>query len=453
MIRPRRLISVGSILVDLRVEAPHLPARGGDVVVSAATPSPGGGFNVLAAAVRQGLPTLFAGRHGNGSHGASIRAALAQEGIATLLPAAEDGDSGFCLVLVEPDGERSFITSPGVESQLGTRQLQDVPVRAGDAIFVSGYDLSYAKLGPAIAAWLGTLPCEILLVIDPGPLVAEIPRPILDAALPRAGVLTLNHREARLLAGADSLREAVPRVRARLSNDALLVLRDGARGCILAGAGVPEPFVPLPAPLARAIDTTGAGDAHTGVLVASLGAGYGLAEAARRANAAAALSVTRRGSATAPDRQELDAFLAATATQERPQAEEPADIPPSSMEAVDMTVKISRRGLTTLVGSGLALSFAPRIGQAATTEITVLNWKGYGTDEPTALRDFAAATSIAVKHDYFNSEPEMLTKLQTNPGAYDVVLINSARTQQAQSAELIAPIDLAALPNAKDLAP
>ena len=96
---------------------------------------------------------------------------------------------------------------------------------------------------------------------------------------------------------------------------------------------------------------------------------------------------------------------------------------------------------------------APRGARAATTEITVLNWKGYGTDEAFALKAFADATGITVKHDYFNAESEMLTKLRTNPGAYDVVLINSARIQQAQSEGLIEAIDFAAVPNAKDLAP
>ena len=122
-----------------------------------------------------------------------------------------------------------------------------------------------------------------------------------------------------------------------------------------------------------------------------------------------------------------------------------------------MASEINRRRFNNLLTSGLAVAassgLALRRAGAATSDITVLNWKGYGTDEAFALKDFAAASGIEVKHDYFNSEPEMLTKLQTNPGAYDVVLINSARTQQAQAAGLIDAIDLSAVPNAKDLAP
>ena len=59
-----------------------------------------------------------------------------------------------------------------------------------------------------------------------------------------------------------------------------------------------------------AIDTSGAGDTHTGTFIAALAHGSGAADAARTANAAAAMSVTRRGPATAPTVAELATFLA-----------------------------------------------------------------------------------------------------------------------------------------------
>src|SRR5258708_24868233 len=122
-----------------------------------------------------------------------------------------------------------------------------------------------------------------------------------------------------------------------------------------------------------------------------------------------------------------------------------------------MTLKLSRRRSNPLAATTIgatAMSGNLHGGAvAATTEINVLNWKGYGTDGAFAVKEFAAQTGVAVKHDYFNSEPEMLTKLRTNPGAYDVVLINSARTQQAQAEGLVDPIDATAVPNAKDLVP
>ena len=114
----------------------------------------------------------------------------------------------------------------------------------------------------------------------------------------------------------------------------------------------------------------------------------------------------------------------------------------------------TRRSALALMGSSAlaAAAFAPRRAAAA-TQITVLNWQGYGTDEKWALKAFKEKTGISVVHDYYNSEAEMITKLATNPGAYDVVLINSARTQQAASQGLIQPLDLSKVANAANLAP
>lgn len=309
-LRLQRLLSVGSIVADIRIDVPHLPPRGGDVLASTASISAGGGFNVLAAAARNRLPSVFGGRHGTGPYGARIRADLAHENIATLFAPSSTGDSGFCIVMVEPDGERTFVTSPGVEAQIAKRDLDGLDVRATDAVFVSGYDLSYPMLGEEIARWIGQWSADALLVVDPGPLVAEIPRDVFDAALARTSVLTLNRREAALLAGTDDVGRTAKYALPRLRAGALLVVRDGPGGCLLFGAGLSESPVHVSAPSVRAVDSTGAGDAHTGVLIAAFAAGLDPVSAATRANAAAAISVTRPGPATAPTVTELNAFMA-----------------------------------------------------------------------------------------------------------------------------------------------
>ncbi|MBA1431318.1 PfkB family carbohydrate kinase, partial [Pseudomonas orientalis] len=61
----------------------------------------------------------------------------------------------------------------------------------------------------------------------------------------------------------------------------------------------------------QAVDSNGAGDAHAGVMIAGLANGLTPAEAARRANAAAALAVTRWGPATAPGTAEVDTLVSA----------------------------------------------------------------------------------------------------------------------------------------------
>lgn len=86
-------------------------------------------------------------------------------------------------------------------------------------------------------------------------------------------------------------------------------------------------------------------------------------------------------------------------------------------------------------------------------EVHVLNWKGYGADEPWAVAAFEKATGHKVINDFFNSEQEMLTKLRTNPGLYDVVMINAAFNDQAMAEKLIQPIDVSKLPNYADISP
>jgi len=87
-----------------------------------------------------------------------------------------------------------------------------------------------------------------------------------------------------------------------------IIVRSGGSGCVLALRD--GTVTTILAPPVTAVDTTGAGDAHSGVFLAGLAKGLSPQDAARRANAAAALAVTRPGPATSPTRPELDAWLA-----------------------------------------------------------------------------------------------------------------------------------------------
>ncbi|MGQ0485042.1 MAG: ABC transporter substrate-binding protein [Hyphomicrobiales bacterium] len=113
---------------------------------------------------------------------------------------------------------------------------------------------------------------------------------------------------------------------------------------------------------------------------------------------------------------------------------------------------INRRAALAMFGAASVLGVAGRPARAG-SQLTVLNWKGYGTDETWALEAFEKKTGIKVMHDYFNSEQEMLTKLRTSPGAYDVVLVNNIYVMDAAKEGLIQPIDTSKIGNFADLAP
>jgi sugar/nucleoside kinase (ribokinase family) len=315
---PRRLVFAGEAIVDLVMRVPGLPPRGGDALATSCEVTAGGGFNVMAAAARQGLPVLYAGGHGTGPWGDVVRAALAAEGIGLVRPADQDRDTGFDVALVEPDAERTFVTHLGAEAVRGAGSWDEVPAGLGDAVYVSGYGLVPPESGPVLGDWAAALPGGVLLFVDPGPLVAQIPAAVLDPVLARCDWLSCNQREAGLLAntghgGAGSAdppgdpAEAARRLLARGAAANILV-RAGAAGCYVAPFGA-SAAVRVRAQKVTAVDTTGAGDAHSGAFLAALADGLPPLDAAARANAAAAFAVTRPGPATSPTRAGLNAWL------------------------------------------------------------------------------------------------------------------------------------------------
>ena len=302
-----RILHLGNVVVDVVLSVPALPERGSDVVASRAEATAGGGFNVMAAAARQGLRAAYAGAHGTGPFGTLARSALAQEGIEVIQPAKTGLDTGFVLTIVDAGGERTFLTSRGAEATLTAADLDPVDPAPRDAVYLSGYSLLHASNRAALLGWLARLGDGHTMFFDPGPLVGSIPARELAAVLGRADWLTCNAREAAILAGSTDPWAAVTALTSRTSRSRVLV-RTGPDGCLI---GRPDArVVHVPGFSVRVVDTNGAGDTHSGAFIAALAAGAAEAAAARSANAAAALSVTRRGPATAPTREELAHFLA-----------------------------------------------------------------------------------------------------------------------------------------------
>lgn len=306
-IHPQRLVLVGSILVDILMYIDAMPPRGGDIIARQSLFNSGGGFNVLLGATRLALPVAYAGRVGDGPMGTQVMSDLTKANIPLILPRTDGEDSGFDIGFVESNAERTFVTSPGTESRLSLSDLHTIPLQSGDAVYVSGYDLSYPVSGASLGAWLPTLPENCLLVIDLGPLVAAIPAARLQTALARCDILSLNAREIELLTGRTDIPEAALLLVSRIAPDGFVIARDGANGCWIASTSLPPTHIP--ARLTQAIDTTGAGDAHVAALLAYLAQGNDIRTAARIANVAASLSVEKMGSATGPTSAELRAAL------------------------------------------------------------------------------------------------------------------------------------------------
>ena len=303
-----RLIFTGNVIVDLVMEIDHLPEPGGDIIAASSTLTAGGGYNVIVAAQRDGMPVVFAGQYGSGPFGDVVRAALRASGVEVVQSGLETMDSGFTVALVDATTERTFVTSVGAEGQLDRDHLDRVDVTGDDLVYVSGYSLAHPVTAAALPGWLEALPAETRVLLDPSPVIAELDRQLLERVLARTDILSLNARESALATGTDDPAESVRALAPRIRAAGLVLVRTGADGCWLLGGRITEPTL-VPGFAVEAVDTNGAGDAHDGVFVAALARGERALAAARRANAAAALAVQRRGPATAPTSAEIDAFL------------------------------------------------------------------------------------------------------------------------------------------------
>jgi sugar/nucleoside kinase (ribokinase family) len=309
-----RLVFTGNVIVDIVMTVDRMPEPGGDVIASSSGLTAGGGFNTMVAAQRDGLPVVFAGQYGTGMFGSVVRTAIADAGFELAQSGVPDVDSGYTVALVDASTERTFVTAVGAEGLLTRADLDRVAVRPNDLVYVSGYSLAHPVNAASLPGWLESLPGETRVLMDPSPLIDTFPGSLVDRVLARTDLLSANAREARLMTGVDDLAVAAVALAARTRGGAAIV-RDGAAGCWVAGPGASTEATLVPGVPVDAVDSNGAGDAHGGVLAAALSRGDDLLTAARRANAAAAIAVTRRGPATAPTSVEIEQALARCAEQ------------------------------------------------------------------------------------------------------------------------------------------
>jgi len=233
--------------------------------------------------------------------------ALREEGIQLPIRPRTDVDLGLCLVLVEDDGERTFVTSPGAEGQLRSSELASVEVADGDVLFMSGYDFVYPDIGSQVITWLRSLPDTVVVAFDPGPRVMDIPTELLDEVLARSDWLLCNAAEATALTGEPEVKRAYEQLLGR-SGRRGVVIRDGADGCHLARST--HATLHVRAVPTEVVDTNGAGDVHNGVFLAEVSRGTTLLEALQRANVAASIAISQLGPATCPRRDVVSERLA-----------------------------------------------------------------------------------------------------------------------------------------------
>lgn len=327
-----RVVHTGQVVIDLTLRIEALPEPGGDVFADEAGMGLGGGYNVLVAARRLGVETLFAGTLGRGPFSQAADAGLAAIG-AVHVGARVDGDLGYCVAMTDARAERTFVSAAGAETRDPLDAFDRLEVGAEDVVYVSGYSLTHAANTAALERLVrrlvgsagrtgdgggdrssggarggggaaGGRPGAVLF--DVSPMVGTASMESLEMVGALDPIWSLNEREAGILAARlgldapDGDRAATAEALARRLGPVLV--RAGASGSWFASDDglIRTPSVPV-----KPVDTNGAGDAHSGVLAAALARGVALPVALRWANVAGALSTTRRGPATCPTEKEI----------------------------------------------------------------------------------------------------------------------------------------------------
>ena len=306
-----RVVLMGQILVDRVLQGARPIHGGGSEWARDGGTHVGGGFNALVAARRMGAEAISLSPIGAGPHASMIEAALAREGIVDAGPRVDGVDNGFCVAMIGHDAERTFISTKGAETMAPETAWADFvrTMSPGDVLYIDGYLMDHPANREAAEAALRILPEGVRVLLDVSPVIG------IPESLPaRHAIISMNSVEARAIAQQSRLNGYLPfgslscRLAQTLGHDTLIRL--GASGALFARSGSPDSetsAAQIPTPTIDAVDTNGAGDAHTGVLAASLALGIPLERGLVLANCAGALASTVPGPASCPTREDIEA--------------------------------------------------------------------------------------------------------------------------------------------------
>lgn len=298
----RPITIVGAAVIDVIADAYALPWRGCDIELQQQSVNIGGcALNIAVALKRLGMEADNALPVGQGVWADIIRNNMAREGLSSRIDGVT-GDNGWCLALVEPDGERTFMSFSGVENQWNPTWLAQLTVPPQSLVSLSGYQLA-SPCGEVLVHWLESLR-DITPYIDFGPRIADIPETLMQGIMACKPVISLNRQEAEIAAERFRLPVATEAFgQAWLKKFAMpLIVRHDEEGAWYFSAE--EQGLAAPFPVA-VVDTIGAGDSHAGGTLAGLASGWTLGESVLLGNAVASWVVGHRGGDCSPTREAL----------------------------------------------------------------------------------------------------------------------------------------------------
>ncbi len=315
-------ICLGEALIDLVCTRPVASVAEAPAFV----PAPGGSpANCAVALARLGVRTGFVGKVGDDPFGRLLASTFAGNGV-DVSHVAFDAEARTALAFVALDEvgrpDYVFFRHPSADMRLRPEEIERDYVASARAFHTGSIILSAEpSRSAAVAALRLAREAGLLVSLDPNVRLsiwsAEESRRVVLALLPLADVVKLSEEDLAVLVG--SADPEVGSARLREEGARFVVVTRGKDGCLCRtsrGCAEAEGFaVPV-------VDTTGAGDAFVGGLIAGLlvtGATGVALDASdpsslrpvlRRATAVGALTTTVRGAIPAlPTRERVREFL------------------------------------------------------------------------------------------------------------------------------------------------
>ncbi len=294
MSAPFDLVGIGSMVVDTIRTAPRIIGADEKVALRAGPESVARSFvggvmlNQLGWARLLGLRVAIFGKQADDPDGRMLREGMRRLGIEARLDLSGSASSS-AQVYVDPSGARAIYMAPAATAELTPEEIDRLHRGVIESARVVSSEVSQVPLPVVRRVFELARAAGARTVLDLDvPLREAVPG--LGSAEDFEAVLRLADVLKPSLAAVDGYvssrdPEKVADVLARRSGAEVVVVTDGERGCVLRVAT--ETFA-VPAPRVQALDSTGAGDAFLGGLLAGRALGFGWEDAARLGNASGA---------------------------------------------------------------------------------------------------------------------------------------------------------------------
>ena len=287
-----RVLVVGDVMTDVIVVPEGPIVKGSDRRATVRSRPGGSGANQAVWLGAMGANVVFAARVG-ATDKAMYENYFRGLGVVPVLAGDKEQPSGVLVTIVDPDGERSFLTDRGANLNLSPDDLPASLLDDIGMVVVSGY--SFFAPGPraAVQGLLAEARARgIAVAVDPasvGFLVEVGPAQFLGWT-EGADWIFANESEAEALTGLTGYEAQIRALGARFAN---VVIKRGRLGAALGGSNGVR--VLQPAPVVTVVDSTGAGDAFAAGFIATLLTGDDEASALAKGIAAGAKAVQSIG--------------------------------------------------------------------------------------------------------------------------------------------------------------